>query len=148
MEIAILVFFLAIFGGALFLAALIWFLFRRFRKPRSSNRNFSSGSNDGNIYVSSVDNDNFTGLNAGSAGIYSDNSTFENQRNESSASAETAHDSPQTGGNVHSHTSHSEHSAAPADSSYSDSSSSGGDSGSDSGSSSSDGGGSSSSSSD
>ncbi len=140
MEIVILVFFLAIFGGVLFLSALIWFVFSRIRKQRPTNRNFSSGSSKfGNDYVSSETDDNYTDADDTSAAVYTDNSTFENQSGQSSASEGTAHDSPQQSENEHSHTIHSESSAPPADTNYSDSSSSyDGGSSSDSGSSSSD----------
>jgi hypothetical protein len=152
MEIAILVFFVAIFGGVLFLLALIYLIFRRVRKSRSSNRNFSSGSTQANNYVASNTNDDYINSPAyvASTEIYNDNSAIENQTNESSVSHGTAHDSPHHSENVHAHTNHSDYSAPPADTSYSDSSSTSYDSGSssssDSGSSSSDSGSSSSSS--
>ena len=122
----ILVFFLAIFGGMLFLSALIWFVFRRVRKPSPPNRHFSSSSssNYGNDYVSSETDDDYTDSFDTSAAGYSDSSTSESRSGESSASQGTAHDSSQSSENVHSHTSHSEYSAPPADTSYSDSSSS------------------------
>lgn len=44
MEIAILVFFFAIFGGALFLFFLIWLLFRRRKSTRSLTTNYPVGS--------------------------------------------------------------------------------------------------------
>lgn len=148
MEIAILVFFLAIFSGVLFLLALIWFLFRRFRNRRSSNRNFSSTSNYCNSYVSAGNDENYINSDDASAGISTDNSTFEDQTREGSAAEAAAQDTPHPSENVHSHAGHSEYSAAPAETSYGDSSSSGSDFGSSSDSGSSDSGSSSSSSSD
>lgn len=122
----ILVFFLAIFGGILFLSALIWFVFRRVRKPSPPNRHFSSSSNSnyGNDYFSSETDDDYTDDNDISAAVYTDSSVFESKSDESSASQGTAHDNPHVNEHPHSHPSHSEYSAPPADTSYSDSSSS------------------------
>ncbi len=153
MEIAILVFFLAIFGGVLFLLALVWFIFRRVEGSRSSNRNFAGGASYGEhsgTRHDSIDSDdnNDAALFAGSA-LFA-NQDSENQNPENQVHTEIAQDAATQSENTYSHESHGS-GAAPAEPSYSsydsgssyDSSSS-----SDSGSSSSDSGGSSSSSSD
>jgi hypothetical protein len=145
MEIAILVFFIAIFGGVLFLLGLIWFIFRRVRKSRSGSRNFSGNSNYGSDYNGAhqnfMDSDDSTAIYAGS-------SLITNQEPVSAVVVtETAHDSPYQSDNTYSHESHGA-SAAPMETSYTESSYSSSDSSSssDSGSSSSDSGSSSSSS--
>lgn len=61
MTLAALVFFIAIFGGALFLLALIWFIFKRRGNSGSSNRNFSSGNYNPH-YRNSSDYDNDSNL--------------------------------------------------------------------------------------
>jgi hypothetical protein len=128
MEIAILVFFIAIFGGILFLLALAWFIFRRIRRSRAANRNFSSrGSNyagiDDSAHHNLTDDDD-------SAAIYAGSSLFANQEPEKSGLTETAQDSPNQSGSAYSHESHGA-SAAPIDSSsYTESSYSSYDSGS------------------
>jgi len=125
MEIAILVFFLAIFGGVLFLLALIWFVFRRIRNRRPMNRNFASGDpNYGNQYASSEPDDDYTDSDDTSAAVYTDNTAFENPSDECSASEGTAHDNPHRSEHFHSHSDHAEYSAGPPDTSYSDNSAS------------------------
>jgi hypothetical protein len=137
MEIAILVFFIAIFGGVLFLLGLIWFIFRRVRKSRSNSRNFSGSSNYGSDYHAA--HQHFTDSNDNSAAIYAGSSMVANQEPVSAVVTETAHDGPYQSDNTYSHESHGA-SAAPAETSYTESSYSSSDSSSsyDSGSSSSD----------
>ena len=150
MEIAILVFFIAIFGGVLFLLGLIWFIFRRIRKSGAASQNFSGGSPNycGAHHSpprSFTDSGNETGA------VYAGSSLFANQEAENAAGWETANDNPPPNGNAYSHESRGA-SAAPFETSYTESGYSSYDSGSssgsssDSGSSSSDSGGSSSSS--
>lgn len=146
MSIAILVFFIAIFGGVLFLLGLIWFVFRRIRNSRSENRNFTGSSNYGSSYVPTQSN--YISSDDDSGVIYADNSTVENRDSEKEAVTETAQESAQQSDNTYSHESCDAFSA-PAETSYTESSYSSYDSGSssyDSGSSSSDSGSSSSSS--
>ncbi len=128
MEIAILIFFIAIFGGVLFLLALIWFVFRRIRNSRSANRNFSGSSNYGSGYVpthcNSRDSDDDSGA------IYADNSTVENQNSEEAVVTETAHDSPHQSDNTSSSHESRYASSAPAETNYTENSYSSYDSGS------------------
>ena len=141
MEIAILVVFLAIFGGALFLALLVWFLFRRRRNSGSQNQNVPSSSNQP-IYTDSYrSDDDETDFDEASVQNYENNPQTENP-----TSDRTAYDSPIQTESVSSGASQSDY-AAPAAPSYNESSSSydSGGSSSDSGSSSSDSGSSSSS---
>jgi hypothetical protein len=120
MEIAILVFFLAIFGGALFLLALILFLVRRFKRLRSKNRNFSGSSS----YItddSQIRNDDYSAASAYvvSNEIYSDNSTVENRTSENYFPRETAHDISDQVGHAHSNhgdTHHADYSSSSYDS--------------------------------
>lgn len=115
MEIAILVVFLAIFSGLLFLALLIWFFFRR-RKSGLQKRNFSSGSNSTVYSNSSVDND--TRFEVASTGSYFDNSTLNTNYPDSSPSVfESANQSEAV--QLNSEHNHSSHAAAP-DYSYSE----------------------------
>lgn len=110
MELVILIFFIAIFGGILFLLGLVWFVFRRIRNSRSANRSFSGSSN----YVS---NDNPAHRNfTESEMIYAANLQFANQNSESAIATETAHDSPPQSDNSYSHESHGA-SAVPAETS-------------------------------
>lgn len=130
MEIAILVFFLAIFGGVLFLAVLIWVVSRLIRNRRPTNRNFAdSRANYGRDYISSDDDNNSTDSADSADVIYNDNSAFGDQSGQSAGPAETVSDSRHLSEHIHSHTSHHEHSAPPSESIYSESSSSGYDSG-------------------
>ncbi len=124
MGIAILVFFLAIFGGALFLLGLIWFFFIRKRNARRQNRSFSSdGSMNQDSDFSDDDRDN--DFADESSAIYSDNSTYTDSRTENinsegvtSAKAEAE---PLTQSENYQHSNHS-HASASAELSYSESS--------------------------
>ncbi len=116
MEIAILVFFLAILGGVLFLLALIYFLVRRFKKSRPVNRNFSGTTS----YITDDTrprNDDFlaSSVYVASNEMSSDNSTFENQTTH--LPRETAHDAADSGGHAASHSHHGD--THHADSSWS-----------------------------
>ena len=133
---AILVVFLAIFGGALFLALLIWFFFRRRRNSVSQNQNFSGGTNQ-SVYTDSSETD------------YDEASILNSEnisQTENPVTERTAYDSPHQTESVSSTVSQSDYSP-PAAASYSEINSSydSGVSSSDSGSSSSDSGSSSSS---
>ena len=119
MEIAILVFFIAIFGGVLFLLALVWFIFRRIRNSRSGNRNFSSSSNYGSDY-DAAHHRNITNSDDDAA-IYAGSSLLANQESEKPIVTETARDSAQQSDNSYSHESHGA-SAAPAETNYTESS--------------------------
>jgi len=145
MEIAILIFFFAIFGGVLFLLSLVWFIFRRIKKTRVESRNFSGSSNYASGY--NATHQHFTDSVDDSAAIYAGSSLIANNEPVSAVVTETAHDSPQQSDNSYSHESHGA-SAAPLETGYTESSYSSYDSSSssDSGSSSSDSGSSSSSS--
>jgi hypothetical protein len=139
MEIAILVFFLAIFGGFIFLAGLIWLVFRRFGKSRPVNRNFSGNPNFNRQspfapddrhhqhHLNSQDNANMTY--AAGAMLENQNPGYQNSENqnwESAGSTATAQDSPYPTDNSYSH----ESAGMSADLSYTESSSSSYDSGS------------------
>lgn len=139
MEIAIIVVFLAIFGGAAFLALLIWFVFRR--------RNSDSQSQNHSTYPNQTVYNNSSGTDETETDF--DNSSNLNYKIVSSAGNEnaTAYDSPNQNESVNAQVEQSSYSA-PADYGSVESSSSSYDSGgssSDSGSSSSDSGSSSSS---
>jgi hypothetical protein len=134
MEIAILVFFIAIFGGVLFLLGLIWFIFRRVRRSRSSGKNFSLPANLPTGYEPAhrkvTDSGNDSDDN--SAAFYAGSSVLANQSSENTgqvenpAQTETAYDSPHESDNSYSHESH----GAAAEPNYTESSSSSYDSGS------------------
>ena len=128
MIIAILVFFVAIFVGILFLLALMRFFFRR---KNNSPKNFTeTPANYGGEYVPSqtslFDSDHNT------AAIYMADSVMDNQNHEHHATHQTAHDSLHQTDNSYSHESHgaSAASATPVDTSYTESSFSSSDSGS------------------
>ena len=143
MEIAILVFLTAIFGGVLFLLGLIWFIFRRIRNSGPSSRNVSGGStNYGGVHYAPHRDLTETGDEAGA--IYAESAPVANQAPENAWVTETAQDSAQPSQSAPVHESRGEYSAPG----YTESSYSSSDSGSsyDSGSSSSDSGSSSSSS--
>ncbi|HEY0458681.1 MAG TPA: hypothetical protein VGC97_05970 [Pyrinomonadaceae bacterium] len=125
MEIVILVFFIAIFGGVLFLLGLIWFIFRRVRNSRG--RNFSGNPNYTNSTTSTPTN--FIDVDDDTGAMYAGSSLFDNQSSENRVVTETASDSPQPSDNSYSHESHSA-SAAPVETSYTESSYSSYDSGS------------------
>ena len=138
MGIAALIFFIAILTGVLFLGGLIWFMFRRVRGSRSTNRNFAGNpTNHGGAHNqprrSFEDSDDNSAIYAGSA-------LFGGQEAEKASQTETANDAPFQSGGEYAHENRGEWSA-PAEPGYYDSGSSY-DSGSnsDSGSSSSDGG--------
>lgn len=128
---AIFVFFVAIFVGMLFLLALMRFFFRR---KNNAPTNFAETSaNYDSEYVPSQ-----TSLfDSDDAAIYTADSVLENQNHEHHAAHQTAHDSSHQTDNSYSHESHGA-SAAPADTSFTESGSSSYDSGSSSDSSSSD----------
>lgn len=116
MEIAILVFFIAIFGGLLFLIGLIWFVFRRVKGSRPQNRNFSGNPNFANNpghtrHRASALHDSDAGYMAGSmfANQPADQRDWEN-------SGATAQDSSTPTDNSYSHESHGA-AAAPAETS-------------------------------
>src|SRR5215213_10104548 len=113
MEIVILVFFIAIFGGILFLLGLVWFIFRRIKKSRSSSRNFAGGSTN---YAGGhhQPHQSFTDSDDDAGAIYAGNSLFANQEPESAPVTETAHDSPFQSGDSSAHESRGEY-GAPAD---------------------------------
>ncbi len=135
MEIAILVFFLAIFGGVLFLLALVWFIFRRVRKSRAASRNLSGSSNDGGGAAS----DNYLESDDDADAIYAGGALLANEDAEDRTVRETVQENLPQSENIYSQES-SGASAAPAESSYTETSYSSYDSSSsyDSGSSSSD----------
>ena len=120
MEIAILVFFLAIFGGVLFLLGLIWFFIFRKRNSRRQNRSFSSS---GNVNQGSdfSDNDNDNEIADESSAIYSDNSTYTDSRpeniNSEGATSAKAEAESLTPSETYHHSNHSD-ASAPAESSY------------------------------
>ena len=128
MEIAILVFFIAIGGGVLFLLGLLWFIFRRIRKSRPGRRNFAGGStNHGGEYHQPQEN--LTDFDDDSGAIYVGGALSENQESENLSVSETAQDSPQQSGGAERHANRGEF-GAPAETSYSESSYSSSDSGS------------------
>ena len=132
MEIAILVFFLAIFGGVLFLLGLIWYFFIRKRNARRQNRSFSS-SGSANQDSDSSDDDNETDFADTSSEIYSDNSVYADSQTENlnseGAAVERVEAEYSTQSENYHHTNHSDASAS-AEPSYNESSSSSYDSGS------------------
>jgi len=117
MEIAILVFFLAIFGGVLFLLGIIWFFVRRARNKVSARRQFSGGTNyaSGAAEADELDSD------FDSDPVYTDFSTFSSQESENRTAEATAGDSAIPADNTYSHAS-AEASAAPVESSYTENS--------------------------
>lgn len=117
MEIAILVFFLAIFGGVLFLLGIIWFFARRARNKVSAHRQFSggasyaSGTAEADEMDSGIDDD----------AVFTDFSTFSSQESENQTVEANAGDSAIQADNTYSHAS-AEASAAPVETSYTESS--------------------------
>ena len=122
MGIAILVFFLAIFGGALFLLGLIWFFFIRKRNSRRQSRHLSS---DGSMNQDSdfSDDDRENDFADETSAIYSNNSTYTNSRTENInfATSAKAEAEPLTQSENYQHSNHS-HASASAELSYSESS--------------------------
>src|ERR1051325_6119981 len=102
MEIAVLVFFIAIFGGFLFLIGLIWFIFRRVRNSRSGNRNFSSGSSGSSSSGGSQYNPQRHSTHTGdNDAFYAGNEMPLNQETENARMTETAHDAAVQSGIEH-----------------------------------------------
>ena len=116
MEIAILVFFLAIFGGVLFLLALIWFIFRRVRNAGSPNRKFSGSANyaGGAAVSDEIDSDYETDA------VDTNYSTLTNQEPDIQIASATAADSAAQSDNTYSHADGGA-SAAPVETSYTES---------------------------
>lgn len=88
MEIAVIIVFLAIFGGIAFLGFLIWLIFRIRKSLSANNRQFADTSAKGtyiNSYNSETTNDDSDDF------IYSDNSLLDIE--ESSESRKSAEDS-------------------------------------------------------
>src|SRR5688500_10303954 len=117
MEIAILAFFLAIFGGVLFLLALVWFIFRRVRGSRTPSRKFSGGATYGNRAGTRHDSMDFD-HDHDAVAFYAGSSLLANQDPENQVYTETARDAATQSVNVYSHESYGT-SAAPAEPSYS-----------------------------
>ncbi len=120
MGIAILVFFLAIFGGILFLLGFIWFFFIRKKNARRQNRSFSSGG-------SMNQDSDFSGNDFAdeTSSIYRDNSTYTDSRpeniNSESATSAKAGAEYITPSENYQHSNHSD-AAASAESNYTESS--------------------------
>jgi hypothetical protein len=88
MEIAILMFFFAIFIGVLFLGGLMWFIFRRARNRQQPPRQFSGNPNHGSGAIhDSFDSDDDSGA------IYTDYSTYDNRTFENQTAEAAAQDS-------------------------------------------------------
>ena len=117
MEIAILAVFLALFGGALFLAFLIWFIFLRRRSSSPPDQNFLNGASQADYSDSRETDDNEASF----------INHEDNLRAENSSDEVTAYDSPNQTENSSSGASESNYSPPP---SYSESSSGSGDGGS------------------